>query len=338
MVSSLLTRADRERARRLVEARGLAFVEGTDDLVGAFQAGELVATGARVGRVLQMLAIDPAWQGGSLLGELVGELSARARAAGEEQLFVFTRPESAASFEALGFRLLASHGRAALLEHGDGLGRWLAAHRPLLQPGDNGAVVVNCNPFTLGHQHLLEQAAARVDTLYAFVVREDRSAFPFAARLRLVREGTAHLPSLRVLDTGPYAVSAVTFPGYFLRDPGDRAAAQMGIDLTLFGRRIAPFFQVRHRFFGEEPYCDTTRAYNQAMLRILPACGVEAVEIPRRAAGGAAISASAVRAALRAGALEGLEALVPETTLRWLRGPEGRAVRERLDAEGGRHA
>jgi [citrate (pro-3S)-lyase] ligase len=338
MVTQLLSSGDRALARAFIEAQGLAFEPGFDDLVGAFEAGALVAAGARVGGVLQMLAIDPGHQGGSLLGELVGELAARARAAGLAQLFLFTRPESVQSFEALGFRLLASHGHAALLEQGDGIDRWLEGWRPLVRPGDNGAVVVNCNPFTRGHRHLLTQAARRVATLYAFVVREDRSAFPFAARLQQVREGTRDLENVVVLDTGPYAVSAVTFPGYFLRDPGDRAAAQMGLDLVLFGRRIAPFFQVRHRFFGEEPFCATTRAYNQAMLRVLPSCGVEAVELPRLCAAGVAISASAVRQALQDGKLDGLEALVPESTLAWLRSDEGRAVRERLGAGEGRHA
>lgn len=338
MVVPLLARADRERARALIEASGLTW-EGDgeagpalDDLVGAFQGGELVATGARAGHVLKMLAIAPAEQGGGLLGELVSELCARARAAGVEEPFVFTRPESAAGFAALGFRLLASHGRAALLEQGDGLARWLEGHRGLLAPGDHGAVVVNCNPFTLGHRHLVEQAARRSDALYVLVVREDRSVFPFDVRLRLVREGTRDLPNVRVLDTGRYAVSAVTFPAYFLKDAAARAEAQMGLDLVLFGRRIAPFLGVRRRFFGTEPYCGTTRAYNEAMRRLLPPLGVEAVEVPRLEAGGEAISASRVRAALREGgeALEGLAPLLPEVTLAWLRSGEAAAVRERL--------
>jgi [citrate (pro-3S)-lyase] ligase len=337
MVTLLQTSTDRDRARRLVEACGLAFVDGIDDLVGVFEAGELVATGARVGHVLQLLAIAPSHQGGPLLGELVDDLAQRARAAGLDQLFVFTRPEHAGSFGHLGFNLLASHGRAALLEHGDGLARWLEARRLLLRPGANGAVVVNCNPFTRGHRSLVERAAARVDTLYVFVVREDRSAFPFYVRRGLVAEGTSDLANVVVLDTGPYAVSAVTFPSYFLHDAGDRAAAQMGIDLVLFGRRLAPFFGVRTRFFGEEPFCATTRAYNQAMLRILPACGVAAAELPRLASDGVAISASAVREALRRDDLSGLEALVPPSTMAWLQGDEGRAVRERLVAAQGRH-
>lgn len=337
-ITQLVGRSDVERARRFLAEQGLAFEPDLDDLVGAFDAGELVAVGARQGAVLKMIAIAPSEQGGALLGAVVTELSTRAYAAGHEALFVFTRPHNAPSFEALGFELLASHGRAALLESGRGLARWLEGHRGLLRAGDNGAVVVNCNPFTLGHRYLIEEAARRCETLYAFVVREDRSAFPFHVRLRLVQEGTRDLPGVRVLDTSRYAVSAITFPAYFLKRAEDAARVQMELDVTLFARRIAPFFGIRRRFFGTEPRCETTRGYNEVMRRLLPALGVEPVELERRGAAGEAISASRVRERLRDGRLEGIEELVPPTTAAFLRSEAGRAVRERLRAAQGRHA
>ncbi|MFL5272358.1 MAG: [citrate (pro-3S)-lyase] ligase [Anaeromyxobacteraceae bacterium] len=329
---------DVAQARALIEAQGLAFEPPVDDLVGVFEGDALVATGARRGEVLKMIAVAPAFQGGAVLGEVVTLLVQRALAAGVEDLFVYTRPACAGSFEALNFRLLASHGRAALLEYGNGLERWLERHRALVRPGDNGAVVVNANPFTLGHRHLVEEASRRVATLYVFVVSEDRSAFPLEARLRLVRQGTDDLPNVVVLETSRYAVSAVTFPAYFLRATDDVVAIQAELDVLLFGRRIAPAFSVRRRFFGTEPYCPTTRAYNAAMRRLLPSLGIEAVEVPRLEASAGAISASSVRAALREGDHGALAALVPATTLGFLLSDGARAVRERLSATEGRHA
>lgn len=337
MVVELLSSADRARARALVEAQGLSFEAGAEDVVGAFEGGALVACGARAGDVLKMIAIDPAAQGGHLLGEVVGELVRLGRQAGHQGLFVFTRPEHAVSFEALNFRLLASAARVALLEHGGRFEAWLDDCRARRRPGEAGAVVMNCNPFTLGHQWLVEQAAARVEVLYLFVVREDRSAFPFEVRRRLVVEGTRHLPGVVVLDTSRYAVSALTFPSYFLAKGESVEAQQLEIDLDLFGRRIAPALGVRRRFFGSEPACATTRAYNEAMHRLLPRHGVEAVELPRREVGGAPISASTVRAALARDDLSALRALVPASTLAYLLSPEGRAIGARLAASQGRH-
>ncbi len=341
MVTQLLSSGDRALAKAFIEAQGLTFEPGFDDLAGAFEDGVLVACGARAGDVLKMIAIDPARQSGSLLGEVAGELVRLGFAAGHDGMFVFTHPGNATSFEALGFELLASHAKVALLEFGGRFAAWLASTRSLVRPiaesGGAGAVVVNCNPFTLGHRFLVEEAARRVGTLYVFVAREDRSAFPFEARLRLVREGTRDLANVVVLDTSRYAVSAVTFPAYFLGRADPVAEIQMELDATLFGARIAPAFGITRRFFGTEPYCATTRAYNAAMRRVLPGLGVEPVELARKTAGQAAISASAVRAALSTGDEAALPALVPPTTLAYLLSAEGVAVRARLGGAKGRH-
>lgn len=341
MVVELLSSADRARARAFVEAQGLRFEEGADDLVGAYEGEALVACGARAGDVLKMIAIDPAHQGASLLGEVVGELVRLGRRAGQDGLLVFTRPEHAPSFEALNLRLLASQARVALLEHGGRFQAWLDACRARAQgrggPGAVGAVVMNCNPFTLGHQWLVEQAAAQVGLLHLLVVREERSAFPFEVRRRLVEAGTAHLPNVVIHDTSRYAVSDVTFPAYFLGKGEPVAEYQLELDLDLFGRRIAPGLGVTRRFFGSEPTCQTTRAYNAAMHRWLPRHGVEPVELDRLEVGGAPISASTVRAAMARDDLSTLQALVPATTLAYLRSPEGRALGARLSNTQGRH-
>ncbi len=55
------------------------------------------------------------------------------------------------------------------------------------RPEMSGAIVMNANPFTLGHLYLAEYAAARCHILHVFVVEEDRSIFPFPIRLELVR-------------------------------------------------------------------------------------------------------------------------------------------------------
>lgn len=340
MVVQLLSSADRARAEAFVTAQGLAFEPGADDLVGAFEGGALVACGARAGDVLKMIAIDPASQGGHLLGEVVGELSRLGLGAGHQGLFVFTRPEHAVSFEALNFRLLATQARVALLEHGGRFEAWVEGCRARLRGaggGPAGAVVMNANPFTLGHQWLVEQAAAQVERLLLLVVREERSAVPFEVRRRLVEEGTRHLPNVVVLDTGPYAVSALTFPAYFLGKGEPVAEYQLELDLDLFGRRIAPALGVRRRFFGSEPTCATTRAYNAAMHRLLPRHGVEPVELPRLEVGGAPISASTVRSALARDDLSTLRGLVPPSTLAYLLSPEGRALGARLATSQGRH-
>lgn len=338
MIVELIGRSDRERARNLVREAGLAFEETCENLVGVFEGKELVATGARQGNVLKMFAIAPAHRSGPLLGELVTELIRLGYEAGVENFFVFTSPDGAPSFEALNFVPLVHHPKAVLLEYGGGLQRYLQRHAHLVRPGENGGVVVNCNPFTLGHRYLVEEAARRVETLYIFVVREDRSVFPFDVRLRLVREGVKDIRNAVVLDSDHYAVSAITFPSYFLKGGADEAAAvQMEIDVELFGRHLAPFFHVKRRFIGTEPYCRTTHLYSETMRRLLPAFGVETVQLDRRETGGEAISAYRVREALRREAYETVRRLVPETTLDYLLSEEAAPIREKLRTYDRRH-
>ena len=322
--------ADRREARNFIRRQGLAFEEGYDDLACSYDGGVLVAVGARAGNILKMLAVAPSHQGGPTLGEIVTALVERGFAAGFDSLFVFTRPENTVTFEALNFSLLASQTQAALLEYGGGLERWLAAHRRILAPGHNGCVVANCNPFTLGHRYLIETAASQVDNLYLFIVREDRSVFPFDLRYRLVRAGVRDLPNVLPLDTAHYAVSGATFPAYFLKKNDSVAKIQMELDATLFASRIAPFFGIATRFVGTEPQCAATNGYNAALKRILPVHGVSVVEVARRQAAGAAISASRVRQLLAGGDLAALETLVPATTASFLRADEAAAIREQL--------
>jgi [citrate (pro-3S)-lyase] ligase len=331
---SLLSDHDRLEARRLIESEGLRFETDADDIVGLYDGERLVATGSRAGYVLKMLAIAPDQQGGEALGELVTLLMQRGMDAGHETFFVYTRPDHVTTFERLNFRLLVAHSMAALLEIGPGVREYLDRHRALMRPGKNGAIVVNGNPFTLGHLYLTETAARRVEHLFLFVVREDRSAFPFAVRFRLAQEATAHLLNVSVLETSRYAVSAGTFPSYFLKRLDDAAVAQMQLDVRLFGAVLAPPFSVRARFVGDEPYCATTAAYNRAMEEVLGEYGIAWTQIPRLAHGGAAISASRVRECLGRGDLDRVASWVPPATMAYLRSPDGDSVIRRLAGAG----
>lgn len=339
----LLTSRDLDEARRLIERQGLAFEEGCDELVGLYEGNRLVAVGGRAGYVLKMFAIDEAHQGGDTLGRLATALIESGRQAGHEAFFVYTRPQHAASFEACNFRLLVTTRKVALLEHGGGLEKYLRAsqeacrapageaHQKAGPPGARaGAVVVNGNPFTRGHLFLVETAAARTDRLYLFVVREDRSAFPFAARFEMARNATRHLPNVVVLDTSRYAVSAGTFPSYFLRRHDEAARLQMEVDAALFASRIAPAFGIVRRFVGHEPLCPTTAAYNEVLAAVLPRHGVALEVVPRLGDETGFVSATRVRAAFAAGDMDALAGLVPDSTRAFLESAEGAAVRRAL--------
>ena len=177
---------------------------------------------------------------------------------------------------------------------------------------------MNCNPFTLGHQYLVEYAAARVVKLYIFVVEEDKSEFPFADRFELVKQGVKNFSNVEVLPSGKFIISQQTFSGYFNKAKLQDVAVDSSEDVEIFGKEIAPELGITIRFAGEEPKDNVTRQYNETMKEILPRYGVEFCEIPRKNFGDEPISASSVRAAIKSNDINKVRSLVPDTTFNYL--------------------
>lgn len=182
-----------------------------------------------------------------------------------------------------------------------------------------GAIVMNCNPFTMGHKYLIESASKQVDLLLIFVVEENKSFFDFEDRIRLVREGTASIENVRVVPSGSFIISTVTFPGYFMKDNPENAVLDSSQDVELFAKKIAPAFNIKIRFVGEEPFDVVTRQYNETMKRILPQYGIELLEIKRKKTGEKVISATTVRKLLKEQNFEEISKYVPQVTLRYLK-------------------
>lgn len=181
-----------------------------------------------------------------------------------------------------------------------------------------GSIVMNCNPFTFGHRFLIEEALKMVDHLIIFVVEDDGSLFSFQERFAMVCRGTAGLERITVVPSGLYILSKNTFPEYFQKTADEDLRKNTEDDITLFAERIAPALGITYRFVGEEREDEVTNEYNEAMKRILPDHGIRVVEIPRKANGRSAVSASRVRDCLSVDRTEELDELIPASTKRLL--------------------
>lgn len=181
-----------------------------------------------------------------------------------------------------------------------------------------GAIVMNCNPFTLGHQYLIEHAASEVDYLYIFVVEEDKSFFKFEDRIALVKSGTEYLKNVKVLPSGEFIISSNTFSEYFDKANLKGTVVDTSLDVETFAQHIAPTLDISVRFVGEEPLDPITNQYNQSMREILPKYGIELREIRRKEMGDKVISASRVRKCLEEKKWDEIAKLVPKTTYDFL--------------------
>ena len=308
-----------------LEANGLRYEDDVQGGIGAFDGDELVACGCFSGGILKCFAVSGSVRGNNVLGAILTRLVSLQFQRGIYRLGVYTAPKNSALFEASGFYPVCSTEHVAFLENvPNGIAAFAAANILSEDAGkDAGAIVMNCNPFTKGHRYLVEYAAERSELVYIFVVEEDRSAFPFSVRLKLVQEGTADIPNVRVIGSGSYMISSATFPTYFLKEKTDATAVQAELDAALFATGIAPAFGIRRRYAGNEPCCLLTRQYNHIIREVLSRQRLEFEEIPRLVEQGEAVSASSVREYIREkGVTESLAALVPDSTLHFLRSPE----------------
>ena len=287
-----------------------------DSTVLIWEEDTLAATGSRKGNLLKCIAVDDAFQGQGLTATVLTQLRQDAFADGHSHLFLYTKPKNLLQFRSLFFYPVAQTEQVLLMENKpQGITRFLDTLTPAGTTGRIGALVMNCNPFTLGHRYVIETAARECDQVYVFVLSEEQPPFPAADRLQLVKDGTKGLVNVTVFPTGPYLISSATFPTYFLKDRDTALTAQCGLDIAVFSRYYIPKFGITHRYVGTEPTSQLTSAYNTALKANLP---IPVVEIPRLETDGEPISASTVRSLLGTGQPERLRTLVPDSTFHYL--------------------
>ena len=292
---------------------------------------KVIGTGSCFGNTLRCFAVSSDHQGEGLLNQIITHLIEVQCARGNLHLFLYTKVKSAKFFGDLGFYEIARvEDTLVFMENRrDGFGSYLRNLEKTKTEGKSAALVMNANPFTLGHQYLVEKAAAACDTLHLFVVSEDASLVPFAVRKKLVAEGVAHLPNVVLHDSGPYIISNATFPSYFLKDEAAVISGHARLDLAVF-TKIAKALNITARYVGEEPTSQVTGLYNQIMAEQLPKAGIECIVVPRKEVNGKAISASTVRQCLQTGDWNTLETLLPQTSLSYFRSPEARIIIDRI--------
>lgn len=303
----------------LLSASHLRPSDDADFTVLVEDEGRPAATGSRCGNVFKYIAVAPQFQGMNLTATVFTELQKEAFAAGLSHLFLYTKPVNREMFEAMHFYKVAETGDVLLMENRDGgITGFLKSLPREERPGITGAAVMNCNPFTLGHRRLIEKAAGECGSFYVFALSEDKSIIPTADRIQLIKDGVKDIDNVTVLPTGDYLISSATFPDYFLKRETSTTAAQCRLDVEIFAGHFAPFFDIKVRYAGTEPFSPVTELYNRTMAELLPSYGIEWKEIPRFEVDGEAVSAGRVRELLGKNRPDEIRRLVPKTTFDYL--------------------
>ncbi len=304
---------------RFLAATALKPDADSDQTVLIWDDGQIIACGSRKRNLLKCIAVDPGRQGEGLTAAVLTPLRQEAFSRGIKHLFLYTKPRNRMLFAPLFFYPVAQTQNVLLMESArGGIEQFLAGLDAPVRAGKIGCIVMNADPFTLGHRYLAEEAAKQCDWLYIFVLSEDRGFFRAADRMEMVRRGVAHLKNVTVHPTGDYLISSATFPSYFLKESQNADKEHYALDLAVFTRWFVPRFGITHRFAGTEPNCRVTAGYNETMARLLPEAGVEFVQVERRQNAGSAISASLVRKLIRQNEVSAIRDWVPESTYAYI--------------------
>ena len=335
---------EREEIIKFLQKFSLGYEKDIEYTIALLDNGRIIGTGSISGKVLKSIAVDPQRQGEGIASKIITHLVKEQFKRGRTKIFLFTSPDKVEQFIGLGFQLLAlAEPSYALLEMGmGGIKQYLQDLQKYKLKKINkeiiSAIVVNANPFTLGHQYLAKKASLENDVVYIFVVREDKSLFPFEVRFSLIEQGCKKFNNVKVVDGGDYIISNATFPTYFSRESErDIVFGQASLDINIFVRYIVPTLKINRRYVGNEPYCETTNIYNQVMKKILSRAGVEIIEVSRFEKEGEAVSASSVRDLIRKSDFAKIKKLVPPSTYVFLTSREAGPIIKKIKFSDSRH-
>ena len=291
----------------------------TDSTALIWENDEIIACGSRFGNLLKCIAVDEHHRGEDLTASVLTTLRQDAFQNGYSHLFLYTKPENKLLFSSLFFYPIAQTDNVLLMENKKGgIDEFLSSLPHEKSGGKVGCIVMNCNPFTLGHRYLIETASRECEKIYIFVLSEEQSRFCAKDRMEMVKRGTADLDNVTVLPTGPYMISTATFPTYFLKEASDVSKVQCSLDIEVFTKYFVPHFSITHRYVGSEPLCPVTNSYNRLLSEKLPKHNVALIEVCRKEQEGSPISASLVRKLIDDGNIEKTKKLLPKTTFEYL--------------------
>ncbi|MBE9909418.1 [citrate (pro-3S)-lyase] ligase [Enterococcus casseliflavus] len=329
-------RKNYEQVTELLKKEDIRMDKNLEYTCGIFDSEHnLIATGSCFGNTLRCLAVSNQYQGEGLMNLIVTHLVNYQFNRGIFHLFVYTKTGCESIFKTLGFyRIAKVANQLVFLENKkNGFESYLhqlqANTESVSSDSKISAIVMNANPFSLGHQYLIEKASKESDLVHVFVVSEDTSVFPFSVRKQLIEKGTSHLNNIVIHPTGPYMISNATFPSYFQKDEESVIRSHALLDVVLF-EQIALKLKIKFRYVGEEPFSMVTGIYNQIMKEEFSKIGLKLIEIKRKENNKQIISASKIRQAIKNDDMDIVKTMVPETTLNYILSNDAISVIQKL--------
>jgi len=266
--------------------------------------------------IIKDLAVDETYQSENLASLLVNEILNYFRSNNIYNYQVFTKPKYKNIFISLGFKKIVETDKVIMLEGGvTFINDKLKEINKILnnkfgeinQNTDLGCVVINGNPITNGHMHIIEEASRNHKLVVLFVVEEDKSEFTFEERFSFAYLSTMRLGNVCVIPSSKYIVSSSTFPSYFLKDETEVSEQYSKIDALIFKEYFMKQLFIKKRYVGTETISKMVN-YNNILKETLQD---KLVIMERLQENNEVISASKVRSLLKENKIEEALLYVP---------------------------
>ena len=278
---------------------------------------KIIGTISKAGSIMKCIAVDKSYQGEDLTGLLINKIVEKLS---EENIFsyqLFTKIQYKPLFTSLGFNTIVESEDAVMMEKGfetiyeklDEMKSLIRHNLGKINPNsDIAATVLNANPFTLGHQYLIEEMVKNHDKVILFLVEEDKSEFSFKERMALAYLSTARFKNVVIIPSSKYMVSSLTFPSYFIHETNKKYKNIATMDAKIFKDYFMTHLYIKKRYVGSESK-DYMIEYNKILKLIL---GDSLVEVPRLTNDeGLVYSASLVRNLIKENKIDEALKLIP---------------------------
>jgi len=324
-IKDCILKAELEDVKHLLLSLGLN-VEDVTETIMIYDEDKLIGTGSIDHNIIKMIGVLPSYQGLNITSLIMTELTQRLYQKGIHKFFLYTQPKSINLFVNFDLNLVVQTPHMAMFENKlKPISEYLNQLKKQIpnKHGSRASLVMNCNPMTNGHLYLIEKASKENEDVLLFLVEENRSVFTFDIRFNIVKEAIKHLDNVILIPSGPYIISSITFPTYFLKSLSLASKVYMQLDATIFNQYFMPILEIDKRYVGHEPKDPMTHAYNQTMKEILKN---KLVIIERITYEENVISASYVRKLAIEKRFDDIKKIVPNSTYKFLISPQGQAI------------
>ena len=304
------------KVKEFLASFDLSYEDSIDKTLYIEDNDKIIATISKEKDIIKCLAISPLYQSENLSSVLVSKILEKMREENIHSYMVFTKAIYENTFINLGFKKLVNTSNTVMLEGGidsveDTINKMKikinAEYGSIDKNCKVGAIVMNANPVTLGHQYLIEQSVLENDLTLVFVVEEDNQEFDFQTRYSLVYLTCKKYENVVVLPASKYIVSKSTFPTYFLKEDIVDQEVSL-IDGLIFKKYFMEAFNINKRYVGSETK-EKMNDYNQTLKSVLED---KLVLLDRITENDKVISASYVRSLLKEGNIEEALSFMPK--------------------------